>query len=507
MTGGTALFTFSLRFRALLLVLVLLCTPAFSLAEGEAFVPLTHSRTVWNGETLVVTGERAMVDHAYLAQVNPDYAGWLYQEETGLSEPIMQCEKSWYLQRGFDGVKLNNKGSICLDKSASLSDQHIVLQGLGRSESCFETLNGYTNPDYLAANPSLRLLTPKGDWLASVFAVIPTSQHKDAVWTPPAVRSEFDAWLSSMLEQSLVQADASAMPVFDDRLLILLVDNASSRRNVILARLSPLLYAAQEARDLNKVGLDRRETISGVVEAGPFGQMQYYAQNDPLWNLMRYESSHNSTYRTFGDGGCAPTAAAVALANVVKAEDLPLLAQHMLEPLGTLFCECSVNRVYCTHRHPPYQLRTAEEYLRYLPVALADFAAGNNPEGIRFRRTGSPGSSILFLDLICDIFGIERTTVKDLDEGLKLMKEKNGQGLMVCCALRHSPYTNNSHYVVMVGVDEEYFYVLDPFCRTDYSTTDKRELLECLSPGVTRIRLDKSYYADLSPVYYMERID
>jgi len=150
--------------------------------------------------------------------------------------------------------------------------------------------------------------------------------------------------------------------------------------------------------------------------------------------------------------------------------------------------------------------RTTEEYLRYLPVALADFAAGNNEWKQICRRPGATGSSIQFLDLVCDIFGVERTPLSDLTQAIELMKEKTGQGVVVCYALRKSPFTNSSHYVVMTGVDEEYFYVLDPLCRTDYTGTDKREILDVLGPGVSRVKLTAYGYSDLSPVYYMERI-
>ena len=80
-----------------------------------------------------------------------------------------------------------------------------------------------------------------------------------------------------------------------------------------------------------------------------------------------------------------------------------------------------------------------------------------------------------------------------------------GECVMLCTALRKSPFTNSSHYVVVAGVDEEYFYVLDPQRREDYVSTDKREILEKLDDGVTRIPLNYSGYSDLTPVYIMER--
>ena len=468
-------------------------------AEEEAFVPLTHSTTVRTENGVTVTGTRAMVDFPYLSAFNPDCVGWLYQEDTGLNQAILQCENGYYLDRGTDGSKLsNNKGSVCLDSADSLSARHVVLTGGGRENGCFESLNQYSKQAWLDAHPSLRLITPSGDWHADVFAAFSTRQN-DTSWKPPLSRAAFSTWLSGILEKSEIVPAQESVPAYGDRLLILLVNNQSPRRRVVLARMSRITYDTQESADLNKAALDSRETLSGIVDAGPAGLMQYYAQNDPIWHRMRYESARNADYRVFSGGGCGPTAAAIALANVVPAEELPKLAQHTLEPLGTLFCECSVNRVYCTRLHMPYQLRTTEEYLRYLPVALADFAAGNNEWKQICRRPGATGSSIQFLDLVCDIFGVERTPLSDLTQAIELMKEKTGQGVVVYYALRKSPFTNSSHYVVMTGVDEEYFYVLDPLCRTDYTGTDKREILDVLGPGVSRVKLTAYGSSDLSP--------
>ena len=45
---------------------------------------------------------------------------------------------------------------------------------------------------------------------------------------------------------------------------------------------------------------------------------------------------------------------------------------------GFTFCTCSVNQYYCNHTHAQYRLETPAEFKRYLPVAMASFATGNN---------------------------------------------------------------------------------------------------------------------------------
>ena len=66
----------------------------------------------------------------------------------------------------------------------------------------------------------------------------------------------------------------------------------------------------------------RKEDFSGIVEVPGKGPMRYYAQNDPLWQDMAYERAETQSRRPFGDGGCGPTAGAMAIANLVPEEEL-----------------------------------------------------------------------------------------------------------------------------------------------------------------------------------------
>ena len=126
-----------------------------------------------------------------------------------------------------------------------------------------------------------------------------------------------------------------------------------------------------------------------------------------------------------------------------------------------------------------------------------------------WRHPESAGSNVGFLENVSEHLGLKCEKVSNLTEGLEALKGKAGRALLVCTALRKSPYTNSSHFVVVAGVDEEYMYVLDPMRRTKakYAATDTRELLDLLGPGVTRNPLSRYGYSDLSVAYYMERTD
>jgi len=212
----------------------------------------------------------------------------------------------------------------------------------------------------------------------------------------------------------------------------------------------------------------------------------------------------SGSYRDFGGGGCGPTAMAIIVANLVDTEELPLIGQHAKNELGNLFCPCSVNRVYCDHTHPPYRLETPEEYLRYLPVAMGDFAAGNNEWDLVARRTKSQGTNIRFVDYVTELYGLTATPVTDLQQALGMLRDHPGEGLFLVSALAGSAMTNSSHFIVLTGVDDEYFYMLDPMYRTaeEYKTTDKRRVIEVVQPGVVRVSLENSYRSDLVPVAY-----
>ena len=497
--------------RRFLPALLCICLILSSVLAEEPTEPIAYTRSasIRTEEGVTVTGTRASADFDTIQSINPDTAGWLYQEETLLSYPVMHNhDKIDYQSRGFDGSKLSAKGSVALMEDSSLSHGTVYLQGIGRDGSCFAPLNGYDSQEYYESHPTMRLLTPEGDWQIDLFAFASSTQKDNGSWLVPENAKARRLWLNALLRDNLLEPLPEHLPKDGERLIVLVINNKSPRRNLLFGVLRPIAYQTSAECDVVKIGLDSVETLNGPVPVGPLGTMMVYAQNDPIWDRMRYESSRNSTYRVFGGGGCGPTAAAIAIANLVPKERLPELASFTRDGLGALMCPCSVNRVYCSRIHVPYRIQTADEYLRYLPVVMADLAAGNNIWKTLWRRTGSSGSNVGFLEYICDLFELERTSVKRLTEGLEMLKGKAGKGLLVCTALRKSPFTNSSHFVVVAGVDDTYFYVLDPLRRDDYSSTDVRGLVdEILAPGVVRIELERYGASDLTPVYYIERKD
>ena len=327
-------------------------------------------------------------------------------------------------------------------------------------------------------------------------------------WDPSKTEEGFAAWLARVKEASMWPVEELFCPQEGDRLLLLAGLHLNGKCTMVMTALKPVAYTGEEEIDLSKMPLDTAETVSGYVDAGPAGEMMYYAQNGPLFGEMRYESAMRSgSYRDFGGGGCGPTAMAIIVANLVEAEELPLIGQHAKTELGNVFCPCSVNRIYCDHTHMPYRMETPEEYLRYLPVAMGDFAAGNNEWDMVARRTKSQGTNIAFTDYVAEVYGLTKTPLTTLDEAFALVRENTGEGFVLVSALAGSAMTNSSHFIVLTGVDDEYFYMLDPMYRTpeQYKTTDKRRVIEVLQPGVVRVSLENAYRSDLVPVAWFTK--
>ena len=149
----------------------------------------------------------------------------------------------------------------------------------------------------------------------------------------------------------------------------------------------------------------------------------------------------------------------------------------------------------------PYQLKTAEEYLRYFPLAVAEFCMGNNTFGVQGRRD-SYGTNMTYLEALCSVYGITMTTVRDRDEAVAML-QKGGATAIACTT--SGPFTSRSHFVALAGADEEYLYVLDPLRREDYSELDRYNVVEIITPGLVRVRVENVYLCRLSSIAVLTR--
>ncbi len=204
----------------------------------------------------------------------------------------------------------------------------------------------------------------------------------------------------------------------------------------------------------------------------------YYAQNDPVWENVRYRNrnSEEKRYRTIGSGGCEPVATAIALRYLLSDEQLWTLNEITYGKKGFTFCTCSCAYFHCNHQHEQFKIESMDDMERYLPIALAGFAAGNNPLG----RGGYNA-----INMILSYFDLPYKKGKGGVDAVTAVD--NGAIAIINVGTAECPFTQNGHYLTLMGTDETYLYFLDPYLH-DYKETDKRQVLELLSPGFVRAK-------------------
>jgi len=240
----------------------------------------------------------------------------------------------------------------------------------------------------------------------------------------------------------------------------------------------------------------RRSTLQRVVYMpngnGPF---HYYAQNDPVWNSTIYEAADSASQRAFGDGGCNPTALAMVVASLVPTEHLNLLGMNAARGRTFTLCTCSVNKFNCHMRHKDAShvrttLLTGDDFASVLPLALGDYATGNNLSRYQHRLGGSRqgnngGTSKSLFNPIADIYGLSLRISRDISE-VFLTLDRRGMAIALCSGSSQLFSGGNGHYVVICAYDDAFLYVMDPFVRDKY-TKDRYGLIEQIDDGILRI--------------------
>lgn len=230
----------------------------------------------------------------------------------------------------------------------------------------------------------------------------------------------------------------------------------------------------------------RPEVYSGMVEVPGRGLMRYYAQNDPLWGALAYERAETPSRRPFRDGGCGPTAGAMAIANLVSEDELPAIAAYAKQ--GYSLCSCSLNKEKCNKRHARYVLTTQRDFVRFLPLVFGDFATGNNVFDV-YSRGESQGTGTGFLYEIAKAYGVSITATEDYNAAVLAIEQGD---TVVGHASRGGAFTNTGHYLLIAHIDDERVYILDPLCRTAYNTYQGKKI-EVIQPGL--VALTHSDYA------------
>lgn len=226
----------------------------------------------------------------------------------------------------------------------------------------------------------------------------------------------------------------------------------------------------------------QQESLSGVIQVPGRGDMVYYAQNDELWGGLTYEQAHSEKHRPFKDSGCGPTAAAMAVVQIVPTEELRQIERAAQRTYS--LCSCSLNSTNCKSHHARYLFSSDRDYLRFLPLIIGDFAAGNNQLGYSSRSDNIVGTSAGFMKGVAEAYGLQFETSTKYEEALAALKAGKA---VVAMAGKGGAFTNTGHYVILAASDEEQVYILDPLARTEYKTNHS-SVIQILQPGLVSIR-------------------
>lgn len=456
---------------------------------AEAVTPdpedMAHNRVV------VTDKVRFSVDFPYLQSINADVKAWIMQEGTPINYPVVQGKDNEYYLNHLFNRSVNKDGAIFLDSgnADTFSDANLYLYGHHtKTDSMFSTLAEYREQAYYEAHPQLTLLTPYSDYQIDLFAAAVFQADDETSWRLKQFsrKAEFDAYISQLESASLFTPHADAAPEWGDQLLVLVTctNNQHGERYVVYGRMRQLMYTSSENVSVTKIAMDERPTLTAWEKVPGRGKMLVYAQNDPLWANMRYENRTSNTRRMFGSGGCGPTSVAMAVVNLVPRERLADIFGYAKSPVGFVFSENSVNQY--SDNKLQYQVQSPDEYLRYFPLVMANFATGNNLWG-EVSRGATAGTSLKFVKRVAFLYKLNLTTTGIESEALDAVR----RGALAVASLgSFNPFTGGGHYIVLASVDDQFAYFLDPYRQTNYDRFDKKHILSSIAPGVVRVKLE-----------------
>ena len=155
-------------------------------AWGQAYLDLLRTMGAENMEAcMALTKEicaqwMAEIDHERLAELNEDYACWIYAPGTQIDYPIVQCEdNSYYLKRLFNREK-NSAGTLFIDyrNLPDFQDPNTLIYGHHmRNDSMFGTLTDYVDQAYFEAHPYMLIMSDEEIAILELFAGYTTSDE------------------------------------------------------------------------------------------------------------------------------------------------------------------------------------------------------------------------------------------------------------------------------------------------------------------------------------------
>ena len=169
-----------------------------------------------------------LVEYAPLYEMNPDMAGWISIEGTGINYPVMHTpdRKDYYLQRNFQG-EYSAWGCIYAWEACALeapSDNVTLFGHHMKDGSMFAELDGYTEQEFWEEHPYIRFDTLKAHHTYVIFAVFTTTASKGQgfayhEFVDADDQEAFDAFIDQCISLSLY--DTGIAPEYGDKIICL----------------------------------------------------------------------------------------------------------------------------------------------------------------------------------------------------------------------------------------------------------------------------------------------
>lgn len=147
-----------------------------------------------------------------LRAVNPDIVGWIYVPGTIINYPIMYSgDDSTYLTRDFYGNEggwwMADYGAVFLsgiNKPDFSSTNNLVYGHNLLNGSMFADFAKLANQDEFDAHRTVYVLTPKGNYRLSTFAVVNVKATDPLAQAEFASNAEYEAYLQDKIDRSIV---------------------------------------------------------------------------------------------------------------------------------------------------------------------------------------------------------------------------------------------------------------------------------------------------------------
>lgn len=162
------------------------------------------------------------IDFEALWKNCPDVVGWIRIDGTVIDYPVVQGVNNQFYLSHLPNRAQNDAGSIMMDiaSKGDFSSMVSILHGHHMSSGAmFGDLDEYADPEYFAAHPTLRLMTPQGDYDVAIFAGYHVDGNTYAYDTGYTTAEEFDAFVAEAVSKSNFKSDVDVQ--FGDRLLML----------------------------------------------------------------------------------------------------------------------------------------------------------------------------------------------------------------------------------------------------------------------------------------------